>query len=234
MDTMSETLTSLWLSTMLFVGGHFLLSSGWLRPRLVAALGERGFMAGYSVFAVVTVVWMNLAFSRAPMIRLWVAGDWAWHLALAVMPFAAILLACGYLTPNPAAVGGARVLRRPDPAPGIFKVTRHPIMWAVALWAIVHAIATGDAAALIFFGSLAFLAIAGMVHIELRRNRSGDDDWRRLVAVSSFVPFVAAIEGRTRISLGEIGWGRISVGIAVYLMLLFGHEAVIGISVVPR
>ncbi|MGE0748655.1 MAG: NnrU family protein [Rhodospirillales bacterium] len=234
MDTMSETLTSLWLSTALFVGGHFVLSSGAVRPRLVAALGDGGFMIGYSLFAIATFIWMNMAFSRAPMVRLWVAGDWSWYLALAVMPVAAILLACGYLTPNPAAVGGQRVLSRPDPAPGIFKVTRHPVMWAIALWAVAHTIATGDAAAVIFFGGLALLAVVGMLHIELRRNRSGDDNWRRLVAVTSFVPFVAALQGRARISLSDIGWSRIAVGIAFYLILLYGHEAVIGISVVPR
>ena len=230
---LSETLTSLIVATVLFVGGHFLLSSGAVRPRLVEALGPNGFLAAYSVFAAATFVWMNLAFARAPMVRLWVAGDWSWHLAPAVMPLAAILLACGYLTANPAAVGGERVLKRPDPAPGIFKVTRHPIMWAVALWAGVHTLATGDAAGVIFFGGLGLLAVGGMIHLEMRRAASGDENWRRLVAVSSFVPFAAALQGRARISLSEIGWGRIAVGIAVYLVLLFGHEAVIGISVVP-
>lgn len=233
-ETLSTSLGPLALATACFVFGHFILSSGPVRPRLIAVLGERGFLVGYSIFAIVTFVWMNLAFARAPMVRVWVAGDWTWHLALGAMPFAAILLACGYLTRNPTAIGGGAVLDRPDPAPGIFKVTRHPIMWAIAIWAVLHMIAMGDGAAILFFGGLALLAIGGMLHIEARRARSGDERWRRFVAVTSFAPFVAALEGRTRISLRAIGWGRIAVGIAVYLVFLYGHEAVIGLSVIPR
>lgn len=31
-------------------------------------------------------------------------------------------------------------------------------------------------------------------------------------------------------SLSGIGWGRIALGVAVYLVILFGHEWVIGVA----
>jgi uncharacterized membrane protein len=39
------------------------------------------------------------------------------------------------------------------PARGIQRVTRHPFLWGVAVWAFVHLIANGDVASLMLFGS---------------------------------------------------------------------------------
>jgi uncharacterized membrane protein len=140
---------------------------------------------------------------------------------------------CGALTANPTGIGGGHVLGRDDPAPGIFKITRHPVMWAVTLWASVHVLNAADAAALIFFGALGIPALGGVAHMDARRNRDGGQGWQRLVACTSFIPFVAAAQGRTRISLAEIGWARMAFGVVIYGVLLFGHQRVIGVVVTP-
>ena len=65
---MNEALVSLAAASIAFVGLHFALSHPLRRP-LVGTLGERGFMALYSVVALGTFIWMVRAFKAAPMNR---------------------------------------------------------------------------------------------------------------------------------------------------------------------
>ena len=46
---MDADLNALFAATLLFVGGHFALSSDALRPRLIDLMGERAFRVVYSV-----------------------------------------------------------------------------------------------------------------------------------------------------------------------------------------
>lgn len=230
---MDESLTPLILATVAFVGSHFLMSAVKIRSRLIGILGRWGFIASYSIVAIVTFVWMNLKFARAPLVDVWPGVDWAWWVALALMFVASILLVCGMLTPNPTAVLGAQAMKREDAAVGIFKVTRHPVMWAILLWAVSHMLNTGDAAALIYFGALGALALFGMMHMDARRDAEDDPDWQRFRARTSFMPFGAMIKGRARVTLGEIGWKRMLLGVAFYLLLVHAHEWVIGVVVAP-
>lgn len=230
---MAETLTPLILSTIAFVGSHFALSWRPVRTKLVRAMGRWGFIVSYSIVSIATFVWMNYAFARAPLIDLWPGVDWTYWAALVLMLFACVLLVCGMLTPNPTAVIGAHALKREDAATGIFKVTRHPVMWAILLWALSHVINVGDAAALIYFGSLGALALFGMMHMDARRDAEGEPDWQRFRARTSFIPFAAALAGRARISLAEIGWVRMALGVVFYVVLLYSHEWVIGVVVAP-
>ena len=50
------------------------------------------------------------------------------------------------------------------------------MLWSFAIWAAVHIIGNGDAAAIIFFGAFLVTALAGMPSIDakLSRPRQGD------------------------------------------------------------
>ncbi|MBN33412.1 MAG: hypothetical protein CMM46_01300 [Rhodospirillaceae bacterium] len=61
---------------------------------------------------------------------------------------------CGNATPNPSSVGSEKALERENAAGGIFSITRHPLLWGIALWALAHLIANGDVASLLFFASI--------------------------------------------------------------------------------
>jgi uncharacterized membrane protein len=229
-DQMADTLWPLIVATLAFVFGHFLLSWAPVRDALVARLGRGPFLGVYSVFALATFVWMNMTYSRAPVTELWPHTLAAKQVAWVVMLLASLLLVCGATTPNPTSVGGERVAE----SRGIFKVTRHPILWAVALWALTHMGTTGDAASQIFFGGLALLSLGGMVHIDAKTRREDPPRFARLAAETSAIPFAALLSGRARVTLTEIGWGRILGGLALYLILLYGHQWVIGIIVAPQ
>lgn len=230
---MSETLYPLISAAVAFVVSHFLLSSAPVRRPLLAWLGRWGFAVLYSAIALGTFIWMCLAYSRAPVIDLWPGSASLWWLSMAVNLLAVTLVVCGYLTPNPTALFGQRVMARSDPAPGIFKVTRHPVMWGIALWAAMHLVATGDASSAILFGALLVLALGGAAHMDARHAREGGPDRQRLAAATSFWPFGAAVQGRARISLAEIGWIRLAMSVGVFFLLLWGHEWLVGVVIAP-
>jgi uncharacterized membrane protein len=218
----------------LFVGAHFLLSSAPVRARLAGWLGQRGYLLLYSAIALALFVWMIWSFRLAPYYWVWGSPEWARLIAFAVMPVALMLLVAGYLTPNPSAVMGGYVLERDDPAPGIFKVTRHPVMLAIALWAGAHLLANGTGGGILLFGSLLVLAVGGIAHIERRRHASGDANWRRLTAVTSILPFAAILAGRNRFAFTPMDWTRLALGLGLYAALLYAHGWVFGVWLVGK
>ncbi|GMQ90075.1 MAG: hypothetical protein BMS9Abin10_0421 [Gammaproteobacteria bacterium] len=226
---MSGTITELLLAALAFCGAHFLLSSLPVRNAIVARIGEWPFRGLYSIVAVVSLIWLIRAYGNAPEIPLWAQTSWARYFAVSVMPFSLILIVAGYLTRNPTMVGQERLLSAEHPAPGILKVTRHPALWGIALWATAHVPANGDAASVIFFGTLGVLALGGAAHIDQRNRATRGQDWQRFAAATSFFPFAGIILGRTRFAPGEVGWLRLLAGLGAFFALLYLHPWLIGV-----
>ena len=203
-------------ATFVFLATHFVTSTP-LRPLIVNAIGEWPYRGAYSLVALVTLVWMGWAFANAPREPLWMGIREVPYL---VMPLAFVLIACGYGR-NPTMVGADRLLKSEDPARGIIRITRHPIMWGIMLWAASHILARGDLRSLIFFGGL--LAVAGVGTLLMDSRKKSNPDWPRFAAVSSNVPFVAVAQGRNRIRWREIGWLRPAAGLAAFFLVLLFH-----------
>jgi uncharacterized membrane protein len=229
---MVRQLLSLIIAGGAFCGSHVLLSSTWLRGSLRDQLGERGFLAVYSVTALVIFAWFVSAYAGAPTIVLWPRQRWTALLPVVVMPFATILLVAGYSTRNPTAVGMERSAGADDPAPGLLRVTRHPVLWAIGLWAISHVIANGDVASVLFFGSLAALAFGGTVLIDRKKQLALGSNWPRLAEATSNVPFGALVAGRTRLRWRDVGVLRIAAGLLLYAVLYLAHPIITGLPVV--
>ena len=229
---MDRPLLSLIIAGGAFCGSHILLSSTRLRGSLRDQLGERGFLAVYSLTSLVIFAWFVAAYAGAPMIVLWPRQQWTALVPVSVMPFAAILLVAGYSTRNPTAVGMERSARADDPAPGILRVTRHPVMWAIGLWAVSHVVANGDVSSSLFFGSLAALAFGGTVLIDRKKQLALGSNWRRLAEVTSNLPFAALVAGRTGLRWRDIGFLRIAAGLLLYAVLYLAHPIITGLPVV--
>jgi uncharacterized membrane protein len=209
-------MVNLLAATGAFLATHF-VSSTPLRAKLVAAMGEWPYRGLYSLAAFVTLGWMIWAYATAPHEHLWTGPRFP---PFVIMPLALVLIACGYWR-NPTMVGADRLLKSDDPARGIIRITRHPIMWAVMLWAAAHIWARGDLKAVVFFGGFLLLALLGTLSLD--RRKRANPDWPRFAAVTSHVPFVAVIQGRNRIDWREIGWLRPVIGIAAYFAILTFH-----------
>jgi uncharacterized membrane protein len=227
------TLGWLALAVCCFVGSHFALSSQHLRGRLVARLGERGFLGLYSALALALLAWSLWAYAAAPALQVWVPPIGLKHLSLGIMPFAFVLLVAGYTSPGPTAVrldaqGPANLSAR-----GIHRVTRHPVMWAIALWSVGHLLANGDAASMILFGGLAVLSLSGAAHIDARRRAHLGARWDAYAQHAPFVPLASLAGGRARSALREIGWLRLGGGLVLYGGTIWLHPWLFGAVVWP-
>ncbi len=221
-----DPVAHLTLATLVFLGTHF-VSSTPLRSTLVAEIGERGYLGVYSLVSFAALGWMIWAYGRAPFEPLWQVPGLR-LLPAVVMPFAVVLIGCAYSTRNPTAIGQAAAMKNSEPAHGIIRVTRHPLMWGVILWGAVHVLARGDLASLVFFGGFVALAGLGTVLIDARKARSLGADWQGFAAVTSNVPFGAIAGRRNRFVFGEIGWKRLGAALAAYVVLLLAHPYLFG------
>lgn len=226
---MIGTIESLALAAAAFVGGHFILSSLPVRQGLMAMLGENGFRGGYSLVAIGSFVWMLYAYGAAPYVELWPLIDALRYVPIIVLPFACLFAVVGITTRTPTGVGGEKLLDDPHPVRGIATITRHPFLWGVALWGIAHMIANGDLASLILFGGLTVLALGGMAHIDHRRRETAGAGWGPVALRTSAIPFLAALQGRTKIDWAGIGLTRPLAGLAVYVVFLAAHGSLFGV-----
>jgi len=146
-------------------------------------------------------------------------GCWqAWVLNL-VMPFALVLLALGLGIANPFSLGGARGARFDTSHPGIIGLTRHPVLWALVIWAAAHIPPNGDLAHALLFGPFAATGLAGMRLLDARRRRTiGETQWHEAWQAAQFGPL--ATSGTT--------W-RIVAGLVTWPLLLALHPVVIGV-----
>lgn len=241
---MPQGFIALIAAAILFVGGHFLLSAPGTRRALARSLGEQQFLRAYSALALATLALLIFAYSRAPYAELWPFLPVLRMVPAAIMPVAALLLIGGISQYNPTSVVARFDDKERDPAPGILKITRHPVMWAIGLWALSHIPPNGDVASLIFFGSLAFLALFGTTRIDAKRREREPDGFRRFAEVTSNVPLVALLSPKTRVFWktaysvdplksiwGEIGLWRITAALALYIALIVAHPWITGVPV---
>jgi len=177
------------LSAIAFVGTHFLLSH-WLRSPLVRAVGEGPFRGIYSLVALITfgaMVWFYHKIGREP--PLWAAGDAVWVIASLLMWLASILLVGSFIK-NPAFPGAPG----PKGAPtGVFQITRHPMMWSFAIWAIVHAAVVGMPKSLVLDGAILILALGGAAGQDAKKHAMMGDAWHEWTAETAFVPFTRGL-----------------------------------------
>ena len=183
-------LAMLIVASVAFVGTHFLMSHP-LRAGMVGALGEKGFAGVYSIVSLLTLGWMIWAYpaasSEAPQL-LWDAGQAGW-IAAALLIWLGSVLFMGSLRRNPAFPRPGRRIEKIDHPNGVYAITRHPMMWGFALWAIVHAIVNPTAASLILSFAIAFLALVGAAMQDRKKEMLLGELWAGWKAKTSFVPY---------------------------------------------
>jgi uncharacterized membrane protein len=222
---------SLLLAAIFFAGIHLGVAGTTIRDRAIAALGQSGYRVAFSIATVVGLTWLVMAYNRAPYAVTWGMLEWWKPFAIILMLPASLLVVIGLTTPNPTAV--AQENRLAQPPQGIVRVTRHPFLTGVGLWALVHLIGNGEVASLVFFAVWAVVALAGTVSIDRKRRRLLGEAWEPFAAQTSIVPFAAIVAGRNRFSPGEIGVWRWGAAVIVYVLMLAGHADVVGVSPFP-
>jgi uncharacterized membrane protein len=225
-------MTALIAAAVFFVLLHLLVSGTALRGVLVGAIKEGPYMGLFSLASVGGIVWLSMAYSDAKGLGpvYWDLGPGARHAGLLIMLLALLLVVPGLLTPNPTSVKQEGALDKPDAVKGMLRITRHPFLWGVSIWALGHLLANGDLPSVILFGSMLALGVFGTVSIDAKRRKALGAKWDAFAAQTSNVPFGAILTGRQKLSLGEIGWWRLLLAVAIWAALLWAHPMLFGVS----
>lgn len=216
-----------WLEYILAFAAFFLTHSlpvrPPMRPWLQAWLGRTGFGLAYSALSLASLTWIIIAAARAPYVPLW---DWAPgqnHVVLAAMAPVCMVAALAVARPNPFSFGGARNDLFDPSRPGIVRVTRHPLLLAMALWAGAHIVPNGDLAHVILFGTFFAFALFGGRLVDRRKRREMGSAWDALEAKRRTGPLIA-----------PQSWSgvatRLVLAAGLYLALLWLHPWLFGVS----
>ena len=177
------------LSALLFVGLHFLMSHP-LRAPLVRAVGEGPFRGIYSLVALITfggMIYYYGRIGREP--PLWEVSVAQWIVGTLLMWLGSILFV-GSFVGNPALPGAPGPK---GPPAGVLAITRHPMMWGFALWAIVHLAVIAMPKALVFDGAIILLAMVGSVMQDKKKRKLMGETWHEWSAQTAFVPFTRGL-----------------------------------------
>ena len=238
-DAFDPAMTRLAAAAGFWIVLHVVLAGSPLRWVIARKIGENGFRGLFSVLSAIGITWLAIAYRAATspesfyglrFVETWML----WTPAVILAP--TLVLFVGSLTaPNPTMVMGERHLaaREAEPAQGVLRITRHPMLWSFLLWAASHFVANGDLASYLLFGSIMIVAAAGMGSIDRKQAMRDPEGWRRFAAVTSVVPFVAILTGKNRLVSAEIGWGRIGLAAALWVALVALHPLVFGVSALP-
>src|SRR5690349_5700459 len=166
-------MTNLIAAALFFLLIHLLVSGTRVRDGLIARIGQGPYMGGFVIASFAGLGWLGFAFAQGRADP-WNAAYWdltpvTRHIQLALQLLAMLLIVPGLTTPNPTSVRQEGALDRPDVIKGMLRITRHPFLWGVAIWALGHLVVDGERASLVLFGSMFILALFGTASIDAKR-----------------------------------------------------------------
>lgn len=203
METALLTLTA---ANVAFVGSHFAMSHP-LRAPMVKALGARGFQLAYTAVSFATLGWVALAFKAAPGADLPGSGEIGW-IAATLVTWPAMILLAGSLVGNPALpTPQAEAQARAEPR-GVFRVTRHPMMWGIGLWAISHLALFWSVRTMITAFAIGILALVGARLQDGKKQALMGDAWAEWESRTSYWPRLGRIAsvGAVPLVAGTVLW----------------------------
>jgi len=191
---MFDGLMALIVAVTALVGSHLLFSHA-LRRHTVAALGEAAFQVLYSVASVILLLLTLVAYHRAPHgPPLWSGDNLILQVIFSVGGYFATALFLASLVNNPALVG-AKIADLSTRIPtGVFRITRHPMMFAIAIWSVVEVLVDSSARNMIVFGGFAVLAVVGSRLQDAKKMGQSGREWTVWVNRTPFWPDLRQIK----------------------------------------
>ena len=224
---------------LILVGSVFLLthlgvSSTKVRDHIVDMIGEKVYLLIYSLVALVFLAYFIWIYLETPRYDyLWMPNPDLYWLAKLSMPLACVLLVGAFMVRNPSNV--REVLSDGDDVSklvtGVVCITRHPIQWAIILWGIGHVTANGDIASIIFFSIFVLLSGVGSILLDFKKSKQLGKSWRQYELLTSNVPFIALVKGRTSLRLEEL-YIPVALGLLLYGLMYYFHEMLTGSIIV--
>lgn len=196
---MDASIISLIAANVAFVGSHFAMSHP-LRAPMVGVLGENGFRVVYSLVSAAALAWVYLAFKDSPPADMTPPGEVEWAIAT-LLTIPAMVLFAGSLFGNPALpVPGAEKQARSQPR-SVFIITRHPMMWGFALWALSHIILHWSWRTTITATAIGILALVGARLQDRKKQALMGEAWREWESKTGYWPRLGGFA-----SAGALPW----------------------------
>ena len=217
-------MTEFFISLTIFILAHVLPAPTGLRTRLINRFSKKSYIAGFSIFSTILLVWLIWSAIRAPYVSLWLPNYFTSLVPVILILPACILLTTSIFKPNPISLA---FVQHPNfGTSDITTLLKHPILWSLLFWAASHTIANGDLVGLIMFGGFAIFSLVGMKIFERRAIRT--------LSQSEYNSAMAKTDGPLVLRLKNMmSWAmamEVIAGIILYVIVLHLHEPVIGID----
>jgi uncharacterized membrane protein len=183
---MDGDIIALIAANIAFVGSHFAMSHP-LRAPMVQALGAGGFQLAYTAVSFATLAWVYFAFLAAPPADLPGSGEAGWIIAT-ILTWPAMVLLAGSFIGNPALpTPQAEAQTRAEPR-GALRVTRHPMMWGIGLWAISHLVLFWSTRTMVTALAMGILALVGAKLQDAKKEALMGAAWAEWESKTSYWP----------------------------------------------
>ncbi|WP_160012432.1 NnrU family protein [Rhizobium sp. 18055] len=196
-----------------------------IRAGIIGRLGRPAYFIGYSAASVAALVWLFSAALSLDYIPLWDLHPWQAVVTFALAPLGGFLVIAGLLSRNPLSVS----VRSSEEVAAVARITRHPVLWGFAIWAVGHIVANGDLRSVLLFGGFAMFALGAIPMTEKRARRRLGDRWSALSRNTGIVPFAAMFAGhRLSVDRAMILAFAVTVALVCWLILGGGHAMLFG------
>jgi len=200
---------------MLFFGIH-LIGVSRLRDRIVSAAGEMPWKGVVTLLALAGLAAIVIGFRQTPYAPILYAPPlWAEYLPLLAMPFALIGFVGAYTSKD------------------IKRITRHPMLWGVALWAASHLAANGTGPDVALFGSFLLFSLLMQPLADAKAARRDPTGWAEMKRATSAIPYLAILQGRAGPKQGDFAVKAALHGVAAYAAVLVIHAWLLGVAIAP-
>ncbi|OWV97585.1 NnrU family protein [Rhizobium sp. R72] len=196
-----------------------------IRTGIIARVGRPTYFVGYSLVSTIVLIWVFAAALSLDYIPLWELRPWHAGVTFVLAPLGIFLVLAGLLSGNPLSVS----VRSGSNLEAVTGITRHPVLWGFALWAIGHLVANGDLRSVLLFGGFAAFALASIPMAEKRAKRRLGKDWALLSAQTSIWPVAAFLRGARPAVDRPLLLAAAFAGLTVaWLLLGGGHSMLFG------
>ena len=215
------TIGLLWL---LFAVTHVGLSSIRLRGSLVESLGSTPFLALYSLVALAIFIPLVATYFGNKHVgpQLWVLGSGPLlrGTVYLLMTLAFVFVTASLANPSPAGVVPGDATPR-----GIYRITRHPLLMGLSVFALAHLLPNSTRSDLAFFGGFVMFSLVGARHQDRRKLADGPSGFGAFHAATPFLPFT----GKEPLAgLRDLSPFVVSAAIAVTIVLRYFHRSLFG------
>ncbi len=225
--TPETTILFWWLA---FGGTHLIGSTVPVRTWLIRKTGLPVFKVLYSLVALATFIPLVVVYwtNRHGGAELFEYQPALIRVSEGLMLVALFFLVHGALTLNPmssmAEMSGTvvRTARR------VTRITRHPTNTAFSLFAVAHMIMNPYEGDWYFFGGFLAYVLLSAWHQDRRFLATHPDTFTAFYETTSYVPFLAILQGRQRLGIGEYRWWSILITCGLFFGLKYVHPLWIG------